>query len=49
MIREDRGKSLFNFCSRPMVLLILDVIALMCLSNVNCASNLRPEYFCDET
>ena len=34
VIRENRGKRLFNFRSRPVDLLTLDVIVLMCLSNV---------------
>ena len=43
VIRKDRGKRLFNFHSRPMDLLTLDVIALMCSSNVKDVSNIKPK------
>ena len=49
VIREDCGKRLFNFRCKPMDLLTLDVIALMCSSNVKDVSNIRPKCFCDET
>ena len=49
VVREDLGKRLFNFGSIPMVLLTLNVIAMMCPSNVKDVSNIRTKCFCDET
>ena len=46
---ENHGKRLFNNHSRPVELLILHVIALMCSSNVKDVSNIRPKCFSDET
>ena len=57
--REDRGKQLINFHSRPIDLLTLDVIPLidlltldvipqMCPSNVKNVPNIIPKCFCDE-
>ena len=47
--KRGLGKWLFNFCSRPVVLLTLEVIALMCSLTVKDVSNMRPKCFCDET
>ena len=49
VVSGDCGKRLFNFYGRPMVLLALDVIALMCSSNVKDVPNVRPKSFCNET
>ena len=49
VVKEDRGKQLFNLRSRLTVLLTLDVIALMCSSNVEDVPNIRTKCFCDET
>ena len=43
---RPRGKRLFNFRSRPMV---LDVIAFVYSSNVKDVPNVKPKCFCDET
>ena len=49
VIREDHGKWLFHFRSRPMYLLTLDVTTLMYSSNIKDVSNIIPKCSCDET
>ena len=49
VVKEDCGKRLLNFRSRPIVLLTLDEIALMCSSNVKDVSNIRRKCFRNET